>query len=63
MVQSGLRVTVISYIALVKLAASLADPAPTKPATAVAVAIAKPPRPTVSTIAESPMSGLASFSE
>ena len=32
-------------------------------ATAVAVAIAKPPSPTVSTIAESPMSGLASFSE
>ena len=43
-----------------KNAASDAAPAPTNPATAGAAAIAKPPRPIVSTIVESPMSGLAS---
>ena len=43
----------------VKLAASDAAPAPTKPATAGAAAMAKPPSPMVSTIVESPISGLA----
>jgi len=50
---------VISRIALVKLAADAAVPAPTK-ATAGDPAMAKAPSPTVSTIVESPMSGLAS---
>jgi len=45
------------------LSASAAVPAPTKPATAGAAAIAKPPSPTVSTMVESPISGLASSSE
>ena len=45
-----------------KFAASEAFPAPTKPATAGAAPMAKPPSPTVSTIVESPMSGFASAS-
>ena len=62
MVHSRLSPTVISLMARVKLAASDAAPAPTKPATAGAAAMAKPPSPTVSTMVESPMSGLASAS-
>ena len=54
------RARVISPMRRVKTAASAALPAPTKPTTAGAAAMAKPPRPIVSTIAESPMSGLAS---
>ena len=51
---------VISPIVRVNSAASDAVPAPTKRATAGAAAIAKPPSPMVSTMVESPMSGLAS---
>jgi hypothetical protein len=60
---SALRAAAISAIWRVQSSASAAEPAPTKPATAGAAAIAKPPRPIVSTIALSPMSGLASASE
>jgi hypothetical protein len=61
-VHAGLGPTAISAIERVKTAASDARPAPIYPTTAGAAAIANAPRPTVSTMAESPMSGLASFS-
>ena len=44
----------------VKSAALDGVPTPTKPATAGAAAMANPPSPIVSTMVESPMSGLAS---
>src|SRR6266545_482305 len=50
----------ISAISSVTAMASCMPPAPTKPATAGEAAMAKPPRPTVSTMALSPRSGLAS---
>ena len=50
----------ISRIASVVASASARPPTPTKPATAGEAAIATPPSPIVSTIALSPMSGLAS---
>ena len=62
-VHAGLRPTVISAIERVNAAASEARPAPTYPTTAGAAAMAKPPSPMVSTMAESPMSGLASAAE
>src|SRR6185295_13235170 len=62
-VQRGFSLMVISRIIWVKCWASAAEPAPTKPTTAGAAAMAKPPRPMLSTIAESPMSGLASSAE
>ncbi len=62
-VHSGFSPAVISYIVRVKFNASIADPAPTNPATAGEAAIANPPRPIVSMMVESPMSGFASFSE
>ncbi len=62
MAHAGLGPTVISAIERVKAAASDARPAPTYPTTAGAAAMANAPSPTVSTMAESPMSGFASFS-
>src|SRR4029077_9731998 len=62
MVHAGLGPTAISAIERVNTAASDARPAPIYPTTAGAAAIAKPPSPTVSTMAESPISGFASFS-
>jgi hypothetical protein len=55
----GCSVSVISYIRRVAASASCTEP-PTNRTIAGAVAIAKPPIPAVSVIAESPMSGLAS---
>src|SRR6059036_802581 len=53
----------ISWISLVAAMASRMPPAPTNRATAGEAAMAPPPRPIVSTIALSPMSGLASSAE
>src|SRR4029078_9692031 len=62
MVHFGFLPTVSSPMSRVKASASLARPAPTNPITARASAMAKAPRPMVSMIAESPMSGFASRS-
>ena len=59
---TGFVERVISLMARVKLAALEGAPAPTNPATAGAAAMANPPRPMVSTMVESPMSGFASVS-
>ena len=59
MAQAGFSPTQRSYIRRVVASASGTDP-PTNRTIAGAVAIAKPPIPAVSVIAESPMSGLAS---
>ena len=56
---AGFSASVISYIGSVVASASATVP-PTNCTIAGAAAIAKPPRPAVSVIAESPMSGLAS---
>jgi hypothetical protein len=58
-VQVGCSDTVSWYISSVQVRASSASP-PTRPTMAGAPAMANPPSPTVSVIAESPMSGLAS---
>lgn len=55
----GCSPTVISYIRRDAASASDTSP-PTKRTIAGAAAIEKPPRPAVSVMAESPMSGLAS---
>ena len=55
----GFSASVISYISRVASIASATSP-PTNRTIAGAAAIAKPPIPAVSVIAESPMSGLAS---
>src|SRR5688500_6626863 len=59
-VHCGWRAAAISLIARVVATASRKPPAPTKPATAGAAAMANAPRPIASRIAESPISGLAS---
>ena len=56
---AGFSARVISYIRRVVASASGTSP-PTKRTIAGAAAIAKPPMPEVSVMAESPMSGLAS---
>ena len=56
---SGCSASVISYIRRVAASADAAVP-PTSLTIAGAAAIANPPRPPVSVIAESPMSGFAS---
>ena len=54
--------TAEGHMMVVNAAASEARPAPIYPTTAGAAAIANAPSPMVSTMAESPMSGFASFS-
>jgi hypothetical protein len=60
MPKAGFSPTVMSYIRCVVARASGTEP-PTNRTIAGAVAIARPPMPAVSVIAESPMSGLASW--